>query len=147
MKNQEQTDLLKKLWEKAFQEINKHYALSTGNVSTVSRAWALTIIVPAMAWVIKDGTQPISAGAIIIIGLSLVSLLLDGIQYIYTAARCKWLMDELCKEVNFLRQIPEETRKTAQISFVMIVAKFCVLVINTILLIFVLLKQLYCHCL
>ena len=147
MEQQEKKEeAIEELREEAFREINKHFAQSSGNVSKVSRTWALTIIVPALAWVIKDGTHPESVGSIFIIGLSLLSLLLDGVQYIYVAARSKHLLNEL-QNINFVRFVSEETRKSAHVSYVMIVAKFCVLMVNTVLLMLILIMKLYSICL
>lgn len=134
---EKEEEALEELRMDAFQEINKHFAKASGDVSNVSRTWALTIIVPILAWGIKDGTQSLSDGPIFIIGLSLFSLLLDATQYLYTAARSMRLMNEL-KNINFVKFIPNETKKMAQVSFVMVLAKYCVLVVNTVLLILIL---------
>ena len=134
---------MEELKKYVFDELSKNFTQSTSNISTVSRTWALTIIAPCLAMFYKYDCPISIIWPLIIVGLSILCLMFDGIQYLYSASKTKKYIDGLYDNKISLDEIPALTRQVYQTSFRFVFLKFCILLINTILLmIFVLIMSL-----
>lgn len=121
-------------WQRVLTVLNKHFSNATGEVSKLSRTWALAVVFPAYAWLIK-GECGFREMLYAIICLSLFCLLVDGTQYIYVAFRAKSLSEIVGMDSDYPSEcVTSETRKTRTVTFIFVLLKFCVLVITSVLL-------------
>lgn len=121
-------------WQRVLRALNNHFTSATGEVSKLSRTWALAVVFPAYAWLIK-GDCASREMLYAIICLSLFSLIVDGTQSIYVALRAKSLSDKVGDNIDYPSEcITCETKRTRNVAFILVVLKFFVLVLTTFLL-------------
>lgn len=121
-------------WQRVLTALNKHFTNATGEVSKLSRTWALAVVFPAYAWLIK-GESASREMLYSIICLSLFCLLVDGMQYVYVAFRAKSLSEKVGNNPECPSEwITCETKKTRTVSFFFVLLKFCVLIMTTFML-------------
>lgn len=117
----------------ALSELCEQYAKTSQNVSRITQMWALTIIVPVLTYILKEQSECM-LWPILIAGLSLFSLLIDSLQYMYVLEGTKNLLGNLNDGKITVEDLPGATRVIHEKSFSLIVAKFVILLINTVLL-------------
>ena len=114
--------------------LNSHFTNATSEVSKLSRTWALAVVFPAFAWLIKDAVDNREM-LYAIICLSLSCLIIDGVQYIYVAFRSKTLSEKVGEDPNYPPKcITCETKRTRNVTFVFVIVKFSLLVLTTMML-------------
>ena len=125
--------------DQVLDEISKSYTQATSNFSKVSRTWAFTIIVPVVTLYLED--KSLVVWFLIIMGLSVLTILLDAVHYFYSAAKLKYLLDDIYDNSVTTNGVQKKNEKMYNRLFSIIVAKFSLLVANTILLmIFLIIK-------
>lgn len=130
--------------------LSEYFSQATKNFSKVSRMWTFTIIAAALTFMFTMSTNSIHPLLLNIVILAVLCILLDGIQYFYTAAKIKKLLDMTTKQeqhkinkvvhgTNSKKNISEEDIKVAMniihnTTFKIVFAKFCLLTVSTLLL-------------
>lgn len=123
----------KELEKQYLADLSKKLTQHTSTISKVSRTWALTIIVPFLPMLSKNEEVLYSIWPIIIIGLSLFSLLIDATQYLYASVKTKYSYDLLSSQQLSLKEVYEREKKVYETTFFLVVLKYCILTINTVL--------------
>ena len=132
--------------------LGEYFSQATKNFSNVSRTWEFTIMAATLAFMFKvDNNPSMHCFLLIIVILAILCILLDGIQYFYTAAKVKSLLDKTAEQKNSEKcQVVDhndDNRKTLterdikeamyfihNNTFKSVIAKFCLLTVSTLLL-------------
>ncbi len=132
--------------------LGEYFSQATKNFSNVSRTWEFTIMAATLAFMFKvDNNPSMHCFLLIIVILAILCILLDGIQYFYTAAKVKSLLDKTAEQKNSEKcQVVDhndDNRKTLterdikeamdvihNNTFKIVIAKFCLLTVSTLLL-------------
>ena len=118
------------------QLLSDYFTLATKNVSSISRTWSLAIVFPACTWLLKEDSDN-SIILIIIVGIALLSLLIDCAQNIFVSLITKRLLDRVESDITkadskFVNSImkPVHTK-----TFAMVIIKSVLMVIDSVLLV------------
>ena len=143
MKNQQKVD--------PFPILSEYFSQATKNFSQVTRTLAFTIIAATLTFFYK-AEQCLSQSWIVvaIITISVLCILLDGIQYFYIAFKIKPLLKQYANTNNESdtcdkkdknekmyeknSNVKDNVEKIHNNAFTIIIAKFCMLFLSTLLL-------------
>ena len=114
--------------------LDEQFSQATSNVSKVARTWSFTITMPAFAWLFTEIDKGKTLLIICIIAISLLCLMVDCLQYFYTAASYKALYNKIDLNILSPENVGVATKRIQTVTYTMTVFKFISLFISTLLL-------------